>query len=1061
MRAAVGQLLKYFYDDDDDDDDDDGNDDSDVESVANDVLVKRDLSEIQESQVLEQLQELHKQLAQRRLERKEQFSAARNEASRADGRDTSKDTVALPEGGKNKKIIFCAVHKPVRLEKAHGVDQYAYRKSVGGISSAAQSLERYGIKVRWVSWPGACHDPSSRDGVRKKLDETYNTRAVFFDREAENNFYVKFCHGILWPLFHCIPSPGLTDAAGIGSRSGVQSSKFESRRTPGNFRSASDQFEAYARANQLFLEAVAEEYESGDIVIVYDYQLMLLPALLRKRFPEIAIAFFCHCPFPSSEFYRMLPAREDLLRGVLGADLVSFNHFDFVRHFRNACMRVLGLEASQSRLEYNGRLVAVSICPVGINPDDYIDVNQEETNIPETTLDPDETQSDDTQEEERADDMARRLRQGVFRDRKILICVASLDMSKGIPQALLAMDALLTTKPEWRGIATLVLAARDLGGPHNKQLRTAVDGLVGHVNGKYGRADYCPVLYVKHTLKRHELLALYSMADVALVASVRQGLNTPALEFVACQSAAISDVETNKTLFDVGVLVYSEFAGSASSFEDGAILVNPYDADAVARALHRALTMPRTAKHIKLHHLARYINTYTADLWGRRLLRELSLARQKASEYTRLLPLDVARLRSFYERSKKRLLVLEHGALSKSWQLAGWPSFTPALRDCLFALCSDPANTVYVLSGQPREQLDEVDVLELGLVAEFGFWLRRPIKIDSFFIAPVSSIDTPQPNTLIPTNLAKNNEDIAFSQTNSQISSPPSHRGEYIAKKDFTNWEQIVPNPVDLDWIHEILPILEDFTRQTPGAVLQVHASSLVWQYRDADADFGAAQAKDLQLHLDLVSHDRPVRIVPLPSKQCIVFQPSSVSKGRALRAALNPIGGFDAFDLVFAVGDERADDDIFDALDNSSHAFTCTLGRRLSRAAYFLDHDEVIPTLQTLAAVSTNLFHASSTAGSAIPPASPSSHSITSPPAFGSAIQQQRKHTMQNTPFVDSNVHLPPPAKKPPAFSDDHSSHYPISPSQSTHPAAVDILDRSSSFQESTTAEDKGDKSS
>ena len=228
------------------------------------------------------------------------------------------------------------------------------------------------------------------------------------------------------------------------------------------------------------------------------------------------------------------------------------------------------------------------------------------------------------------------------------------------------------------------------------QLRKAVDGLVGHVNGRFGRADYCPVLYVKHTLAREEVVALYSIADVVLVTSVREGINLSAMEFVACQSgndarpradparddsrvtaaqaaphvvpaaaaaaAAPHDAVRAAQQADapVGVLIYSEFAGCASSFGDGALVVNPHDTDGVAEALHTALTMSRTTKQVRQHKLARYVNTYTAELWATRLVRELRLAREKASEYRRLLPLDVAQLRSFYERSRRRLLIFEY-----------------------------------------------------------------------------------------------------------------------------------------------------------------------------------------------------------------------------------------------------------------------------------------------------------------------------------------------------------------------------------------------------------------
>lgn len=986
------------------------------------------LEALQEAEIMEQLQELHQQLAVRR------------HANKLAAEQSAREREALLSAP--RKILVCSVHKPVYLEKLHGMDAYTYRESYGGLKAGVDALERSGVLVRWVSWPGTC-PKASQEGVRKKLDETYNCRPVFIDdRELEEMFFVRFCHGILWPLFHCIPSPGLSDAAGIGSRAARPDAGPDSvlgkndnggRRKLG-MRSATDQLDAYTRVNQLFLEAVAEEYREGDLVVVYDYQLMLLPAMLRKRFPEVACAFFLHCPFPSSEFYRMLPAREQLLRGTLGADLISFNHFDYVRHFLNACMRVLGLETSKSRLEFGGRLVSVSICPAGINPDEFEDDNDDaserdeecDTEIlaheatsattqvpPNEPMPPPQHESSPPQQQpqssisaaaglanegsgeaeipqqqmakpECAAAIAARLRGGLLANRKVIVSIASLDMSKGIPQALLAMESMLASKPEWRGVAMLVLAVRDRGRPYDAQLRKAVDGLVGHVIGKFGSADYCPVLYIKRDLTREEMAALYTIADAVLVASVREGLNLGAMEFIACQSTWLERKLAQERAFyaeDLGVLVYSEFAGCASSLEDGALLVNPYDTDGVARALDAALTMPKTNKQVRHHKLSRYVNTYTAELWATRLVRELRLAKEKASEYNRVLPLDVGHLRSFYDRSSRRLLIFEHGALSPNTdhplpvQLApDHPTFVA----CLQALCQDQRNAVYVLSGRKREKLKDLWPSELfdnlGLVAEFGYYLKQPTVQD---------------------------------------------------EQPAADWQRVVPN-IDLSWKSEVVPILEDFTRQTPGSYLEINQTCLVWHFRDSDEDFGPSQAKDLQLHLDVILQNRPVRVVTAPSKKRLVIQPSTVSKGRALRAAIKN-DGFDAYDLVFAVGDERNDDDIFEAIESSSsHSFTCTVGRKLSRATYSLDDDELIPTLQSLAAVSTDPNRvAKAVSRPSMAPVSESTESAALVGASSARLPQQRSPLGSAAPYaVDypaapresqanslSNTPPPPPA--------------------------------------------------
>jgi len=907
-----------------------------------------------EEEVLEQLQELHRQLASRR-------SAAPGDPEDAEEAAPVRenDLLAPP-----KKLIICAVRKPVQLEKPFGETNFKYRTSRSGLAAAAASLERQGVQVKWVAWPGCVVEKTSHDGVRAKLEE-YGIRPVFLDRDLEELFYAKFCQSVLWPLFHCIPTmASVTTTATAGNLAGAR---------------APDQYEAYVSANQQYLEAVAQEYQEGDLVLVHDYELMLLPAMLRARFPDVACGFFCNCPFPSSEFYRMLPAREALLRGALGADLVSFNHFDYVRHFLNACVRVLGLEVAPSRLEYQGRLVTVSICPAGIAPDDM------------------GRQCAEAAVADRAGALRRALLTG---DRKAILSLDALDMSKGIPQRLLALEALLEKRPEWRGRATLVLAARDRGRKVDAQLRKAVDGLVGHVNGRFGRADYVPVHYVKRALGDDEVLALYTIADVALVASVREGINLSAMEFVACQSALQNP--TNASRPAPGVLVYSEFAGCASSFRGGALVVNPYDVDGVADALHAALGMPRAARRVRHHKLARYVHTYTAALWASRLVRELRLARDRTAEHTRLLPVDVAQLRSFYERSRRRLLVFEYdGTLAPHASLAQLAAPAPPLVSALRALCRDVCNTVYVLSGRRRDDLDDWlgrECARLGMVAEGGYWVKRAPRPPPAALSTIASttglaanladaqaaldasdspeavrerrgsLDVAEPMPL-PRRASLDLLPAAPSGDQSPVSRPPSPPPDGTPRPGLSpeaatpDWgpEEECDEPreweatnrtVDLSWRDEVLPILESFTRQTPGSALEAGPARLVWHFRDADPDFGDAQAKTLQLHLEQLVEHRPVRVQLSATKKAVLVQPARVSHGRALRDVL---GDVDAYDLVLAVGDERyAEEDVFELFEGSSHSFTVTLGKRLSRAAFFLDDEEVLPTLQTLAAVST-----------------------------------------------------------------------------------------------------------
>ena len=277
----------------------------------------------------------------------ELLSNFRNETVQLRREPTTENGKHLLDG--RNKLIVCANRKPVRLSKNVEDDNWIYTESNAGMVSALNSV--IGSEhVWWVSWPGTLVERNSQEGVRRRMESEYSCTPVFLPREVQEHYYDRFCCSVLWPLLHSLPlnyNKGLLEGF-------------------------AEQYDAYSHANQLFVEAVASVYEEGDYIIVYDYELLLLPSLLRKRMPEVKCGFFLNCPFSSIEFFSMLPVRENLLQGMLGSDLVSFNHFDYVRHFLSGCTRIMGLESYPSKVEYHGRLVSVTICPGGINPSVYV-----------------------------------------------------------------------------------------------------------------------------------------------------------------------------------------------------------------------------------------------------------------------------------------------------------------------------------------------------------------------------------------------------------------------------------------------------------------------------------------------------------------------------------------------------------------------------------------------------------------------------------------------------------------------------------------------------------------
>jgi trehalose 6-phosphate synthase/phosphatase len=341
------------------------------------------------------------------------------------------------------------------------------------------------------------------------------------------------------------------------------------------------QWAAHQAANATFADAVLAHYQPGDVVWVQDYHLMLLPALLKLRVPRMKVGWFLHTPFPSSEIYRTLPVREEVLRAVLKADLIGFHTYDYARHFVSACTRILGLEGTPEGVEDAGSLTRVAAFPIGIDPERFA-----------AALERPDVRANTAQLLNR------------YAGRKVMLGVDRLDVIKGIPQKLLAFEKFLEEHPEWRDKVLLVQIAvpSRTDVPEYRRLRSLVHEIVGRINGHYGTLTHVPIHHLDRQLSFPELAALYAITDVCLVTSLRDGMNLVSYEFVACQAD------------NAGVLVLSEFAGAAQSLGAGAILVNPWNVTDVAAAIGDALTLSdaeRRERHRQNYH---HIVTHTAQV---------------------------------------------------------------------------------------------------------------------------------------------------------------------------------------------------------------------------------------------------------------------------------------------------------------------------------------------------------------------------------------------------------------------------------------------------------------
>ncbi|KAF9509801.1 glycosyltransferase family 20 protein [Hydnum rufescens UP504] len=496
--------------------------------------------------------------------------------------------------GDSKRLIVVSNRLPVTISK-DAAGEYHFKMSSGGLVSALSGCKK-SMDFTWIGWPGFYIPLKDRPLVDRRLMDEYSCQAVYLDDDLADRHYNGFSNSILWPLFHY---------------------------HPGEMNFDEENWLAYRQANLYFAKAVRQQARTGDMIWVQDYHLMLLPMFLRGMFPgadsyprgevartmegiaddrideaplveegvsTIKIGFFLHTPFPSSEIYRILPVRREILLGLLYSDLIGFHTYDYARHFLSSCTRILGLPTMPNGVELSRHYAHVGTFPIGIDPEQFVQ-----------GLEKPVVQSRIAELEKR------------FAGVKLIVGVDRLDYIKGVPQKLHALEVFLTQHPEWIGKVVLIQLAvpsrQDVEEYQN--LRSTVNELVGRINGRFGTVDFMPIHFMHKSLDFNELCALYAISDVCLVSSTRDGMNLVSYEYIACQQKR------------QGVMILSEFAGAAQSL-NGSIVVNPWDSQQVADAIHEAVTTSPEVRKENQRKLFKYISKYSAAYWGTSFVAELS-----------------------------------------------------------------------------------------------------------------------------------------------------------------------------------------------------------------------------------------------------------------------------------------------------------------------------------------------------------------------------------------------------------------------------------------------------
>lgn len=566
------------------------------------------------------------------------------------------------------KIIIIANRLPVKIERKD--NQFSVERSEGGLATGLGSLETEAEKY-WIGWPGIhTEDEQEKKEITDQL-HALNFHPVFLSAEQIENYYEGYSNSTIWPLCHYFFS------------------YIEYR---------ADYWEAYRQVNALFCSETMPFIENDDIIWVQDYQLMLLPKMIRDGKPNASIGYFHHIPFPSYELFRVLPEREEVLEGLLGADLIGFHTHDYMRHFISAIYRVLNLNCSLDEISLNNRIVHVDAFPMGINYDLYHNA----PSLPEVK------------------ETAYMLKEKLG-DQTIILSVDRLDYSKGILHRLNGFAQFLQNNPEYHekvSLAMIVVPSRDTVDIY-ADLKTRIDQAIGEINGKYALLGWNPIYYFYRSFAFEELIAMYDIADIALVSPLRDGMNLVAKEYLAAKVSK------------PGVLILSEMAGAAIELQD-AIIINPNDMNEIENAIVQALNMPEWEKKERMEKMQKQVSTRNVKRWANDFVVELqSIKTQNRVILQKIVgKKQLTQIKSAYHEASSRLLLLDYdGTLAPFVKNPEDAVPSDELLALLRLMAADEKNKVVINSGRNHQILDKwFQGLNLDFAAEHGVFYKEEGK---------------------------------------------------------------------------------------------------------------------------------------------------------------------------------------------------------------------------------------------------------------------------------------------------------------------------------------------
>lgn len=582
----------------------------------------------------------------------------------------------------DSKIIVVSNRLPVSVSKKS--KEFKFKQSPGGLATGLRSLQQK-KKTIFIGWPGyTTSKEKEKEIIEERLKKEHSCYPVFLSSNELDKYYYGFANKTLWPLFHYFS----------------EEPSFEE-----------SEWEAYKKVNQKFFKKVVEIGSPKDIYWIHDYHLMLLPRLIREGLPQSAIGFFLHIPFPSSELFRILPWRTEVIDGLLGADLIGFHAYEYARHFLSSALRLRGYEHELGSIRVDNRIVKVENFPLGI------DVKQFKTLLGQEKI------------EKQIQEFGERID---AQNKKVILSVDRLDYTKGIPHRLKGFEHFLKKHPKWHGKVVylmLCVPSRTQVKAYS-ELKEEVDRLVGEINGRFGAPGWMPVYYMYRSLPFEKLLPLYSVSDIALVTPVRDGMNLVAKEFVASRRE------------HRGVLILSETAGAVAELGE-AITINVNSKEEIAQALNHALHMSEKEQESRLKAMEKRLWDYDVYKWTQSFIERIKEVKkiQYQREHRKLNERLKKKLVSDYKKSKKRLLLLDYdGTLISFSSRPEEAKPDLELLRILLALAKNPKNTLVLISGRDRLTMERwLGEIPCSMVAEHGAWVKKEPDREWEMLQPMST----------------------------------------------------------------------------------------------------------------------------------------------------------------------------------------------------------------------------------------------------------------------------------------------------------------------------------